>query len=195
MSRETRRRFVPLPEKLIEEAFKVSERVGIPYLVLIERVLESNLAIMKYKPSLLEALMVVDAIDDMRKLGAVIVPWRLAKLMIENSDEATFNNLLDEMSRLSLWFGELVRVKRGSSPRIFESALSSTLSFGFIDLIQEDGGTYKCVISFLDSSPRVLQLAEVIVTGLAKGLNLKIYDVKRSDNTVTLRIGDFYEKD
>lgn len=195
MSREARRRFVPLPEKLIEEAFKVSERVGIPYLVLIERILESNLAIMKYKPSLLDALMVVDAIDDMRKLGSLVLPWRIAKYVIENSDNSTFNVLLEEMSKLSLWFGELVRVKRGSSPRIFESALSSILSFGFIDLIQEEGGTYKCVISFLDSSPRILQLAEIVVSGLARGLNLKIYDVRRGDNTVTVRLGDFYEKD
>lgn len=186
---------MPLPEKLIEEAIKVSERVGVPYLVLIERILESNLTIMKYKPSLLEALMAVDAIDDMRKLGALILPWKIAKYVMENSDQETFNTLLEEMARLSLWFGELVRVKRGSTPRVFESALSSLLSFGFIDLIQEDGGTYKCVVSFLDSSPRILQIAEVILSGLAKGLNLKIYDVRKGDNTISVRLGEFYEKD
>ena len=43
MSREQRRRFVPIPESLIDEAMRVSERVGMPYLVLIEKILEANL--------------------------------------------------------------------------------------------------------------------------------------------------------
>jgi len=195
MSRESRRRFVPLPEALIEEAIKVSERVGVPYLVLIERVLEANLNVMKYKPTILKALLVADAIDDLRRLGAALLPWGVFKAALNSMSEAEFNALLGEMERVSLWFGELARVKHGSSPGAFESALSAFMSTALVDVVQEDRDVYKFVVTFLDQPPRVLSFAEAVAVNLAKGFNLKVLEVKRGNSTLSLRVTGFFEKE
>jgi hypothetical protein len=195
MSREVRRRFVPLPEALIEEAIKVSERVGMPYLVLIEKILESNLSIMKYKPTILKALLVADAIDDLRRLGAALLPWSIVKIIVNSMSENDFKTLLSEMEKVSLWFGELSRVKHGSSPGMFEAALTAFISSALVDVIQESENLYRYVVTFLDQSPRIMNLAEVIAVNLAKGFNLNILDVKRGDNTISIRVTGFFEKE
>ncbi|MEM0224136.1 MAG: hypothetical protein QXJ69_03705 [Desulfurococcaceae archaeon] len=195
MSRETRRRFVPLPETLIEEAIKVSERVGMPYLVLIEKILESNLSIMKYKPTILKALLVADAIDDLRRLGAVLLPWSVVKSVLNSMSEEEFQALIGEMGRVSLWFGELSRVKHGSSPSMYEAALSAFMSSALVDVIQEGENIYRYVVTFLDQSPRIINLAEAIAINLAKGFNLNILDVKKGDNTLSIRVTGFFEKE
>lgn len=195
MSRESRRRFVPLPETLIDEAMRASERVGMPYLVLIERILETNLKIIKYKPTILKALVLADALDDLKRLGGLILPWNIAKASIESIPESSFGELLREMERMSAWFGELSRVKRGSSPSEFETALSVMIPSAVVEVIQETDDVFKFVITFLDYSPRLLQLAETIAIGLAKGYGLNVLEIKRGENTIGLRVTGFFEKE
>ncbi len=195
MSRSQPRRFVPLPESLIDEAMRVSERVGMPYLVLIEKILESNLKIMKYKPSILRALVFADVIDDLRRIGSIILPWKTTRIIIDKMSDDEFNTLLEEMGRTCIWFGELMRVKHGSSPSFFEAALSAFISSALIDTIQEGDGSYRFVISFMEQSPRILKLAEQIAVNLAKGFHLNILEVKTGDNTVSIRVTGFFEKE
>lgn len=195
MSRESRRRFVPLPETLIDEAIRASERVGMPYLVLIERILETNLKIIKHKPTILKALVLADALDDLKRLGGLILPWGIAKTSIESVSESSFRELLREMERMSAWFGELSRVKRGSSPSEFETALSVMMPSAVVEVIQETDDVFKFVITFLDYSPRILQLAETIAMGLAKGYGLNVLEIKRGENTIGLRVTGFFEKE
>ena len=195
MSREQRRRFVPIPESLIDEAMRVSERVGMPYLVLIEKILEANLRIMKYKPTILRALLIADSIDDLRRTGSAILPWSFVKKFLDEVSEDEFNKLLGEVEKTCIWFGELMRVKHGSSPGIFEAGLSTLISSALIDTIQEGDGSYRYVVSFMDQSQRVLRLAETIASSLAKGFHLNILEVRRGENTVSIRVIGFFEKE
>jgi hypothetical protein len=195
MPGEQRRRFVPLPESIIEEAVKVSERVGVPYLVLIEKILQANLGIMKYKPTILKALLIADAIDDLRRTGSAILPWGFVKYFLDRIGEDEFVKLLGEVEKTCMWFGEVMRVKHGSSPGIFEASLSALISSAFIDVLQEGDGSYRYVVSFMDQSQRALRLAEGIAVSLARGFHLNIIDVKRESNTVSIRVTGFFEKE
>lgn len=195
MSREIRRRFVPISDEIIQEALDVAERYGMPYSVIIEKSLEGLLKIMKYKSSILESIVLVDAVDDLRRLGLVFLPMSIARKILDGLDEALFNQLLEELSRSSRWFGELSRVKRGSSPREFQTSLSLWMPMTTIDVVKESDEVYRFVISIADASPRLMRALEKILSGMAAGYDLKILDLTVNVNTVVVRVTGFLEKE
>ncbi|AFL67242.1 hypothetical protein [Desulfurococcus amylolyticus] len=195
MSREIRRRFVPISDEIIQEALDVAERYGMPYSVIIEKSLEGLLKIMKYKSSILESIVLVDAVDDLRRLGLVFLPMSIARKILDDLDEALFNQLLEELSRSSRWFGELSRVKRGSSPREFQTSLSLWMPMTTIDVVKESEEVYRFVISMADASPRLMRVLEKILSGMAAGYDLKILDLTVNINTVVVRVTGFLEKE
>ncbi|MEM0341707.1 MAG: hypothetical protein QW387_03120 [Desulfurococcus sp.] len=195
MSREIRRRFVPISDEIIQEALDVAERYGMPYSVIIEKSLEGLLKIMKYKSSILESIVLVDAVDDLRRLGLVFLPMSIARRILDGLDEALFNQLLEELSRSSRWFGELSRVKRGSSPREFQTSLSLWMPMTTIDVVKESDEVYRFVISIADASPRLMRVLEKILSGMAAGYDLKILDLTVNVNTVVMRVTGFLEKE
>jgi len=193
--RESRRRFIAVPEDIIYEAMEASERIGIPYNVLIEKALRMILDVVKYKPSIVESLAMVDSVDDLRRLGGVFLPWPTARRVIEGLDNNGFHGMLGELSKMCRWFGELSRVKRGSSPREFQSTLSLWMPVATVDVVPEEGGVYRFIISVVDSSPRIIEVAKTIATSLAEGYGLKIIDVSQGSNTVAVRVTGFLEKE
>ncbi|ADV65562.1 hypothetical protein [Desulfurococcus mucosus] len=195
MSREVRRRFVPLSDEVIQEALSVSERYGMPYSVLIEKALGGLLRVMRYKSSILESLVLVDAVDDLRRLGLIFLPSHVARRVIDEVDEELFTQLLDEVSRSARWFGELSRVKRGSSPREFQVSLSLWIPATTVDMVAEGDGVYKFIVSMADASPRMIRLLEKVVTGIAAGYDVKILDLASNVNTVVVRVTGFLEKE
>ncbi|WP_042666740.1 hypothetical protein [Desulfurococcus amylolyticus] len=195
MSREIRRRFVPISDEIIQEALDVAERYGMPYSVIIEKSLEGLLKIMKYKSSILESIVLVDAVDDLRRLGLVFLPMSIARKILDDLDEALFNQLLEELSRSSRWFGELSRVKRGSSPREFQTSLSLWMPMTTIDVVKESEEVYRFVISIADVSPRLMRVLEKILSSMAAGYDLKILDLTVNINTVVVKVTGFLEKE
>ncbi|ACL11602.1 hypothetical protein [Desulfurococcus amylolyticus] len=195
MSREIRRRFVPISDEIIQEALDVAERYGMPYSVIIEKSLEGLLKIMKYKSSILESIVLVDAVDDLRRLGLVFLPMSIARKILDDLDEALFNQLLEELSRSSRWFGELSRVKRGSSPREFQTSLSLWMPMTTIDVVKESEEVYRFVISIADASPRLMRVLEKILSSMAAGYDLKILDLTVNINTVVVKVTGFLEKE
>jgi len=193
--RETRRRFIAISEDVIYEAINTSERVGIPYNVLIEKALRMVLDMMRYKPTIIESLAVADVVDDLRRLGGVFLPWPMARRVIEGLDNSGFQEMLGELSKMCRWFGELSRVKRGSSPREFQSTLSLWMPVATVDVVPEEGGVYRFILSVVDSSPRIIEVAKTIARGLAEGYGLKIIDVSQGSNTVVVRVTGFLEKE
>ncbi|MGC8953496.1 MAG: hypothetical protein ACP5N5_02105 [Desulfurococcus sp.] len=195
MSREIRRRFVPISDEIIQEALDVAERYGMPYSAIIEKSLEGLLKIMKYKSSILESIVLVDAVDDLRRLGLVFLPMSIARKILDDLDEALFNQLLEELSRSSRWFGELSRVKRGSSPREFQTSLSLWMPMTTIDVVKESEEVYRFVISIADASPRLMRVLEKILSSMAAGYDLKILDLTVNINTVVVKVTGFLEKE
>ncbi|MEM3993274.1 MAG: hypothetical protein QXW93_03585, partial [Desulfurococcaceae archaeon] len=78
---------------------------------------------------------------------------------------------------------------------MYEAALSAFMSSALVDVIQEGENIYRYVVTFLDQSPRIINLAEAIAINLAKGFNLNILDVKKGDNTLSIRVTGFFEKE
>ncbi|MCY0867952.1 MAG: hypothetical protein OWQ48_01800 [Desulfurococcus sp.] len=195
MSREVRRRFVPLSDEVINEALAVSERYGMPYSVLIERALGGLLRVMRYKSSILESIVLVDAVDDLRRLGLVFMPYTIAVKMIEEAGEELYRQLLEEASRSARWFGELSRVKRGSSPREFQTALSIWAPLTSVDVADEGEGVYKYVVSMANATPRVMRLLESVIKSMAAGYELRILDLTVGSNTIVVRVTGFLEKE
>ncbi len=186
---------MPISDEIIQEALDVAERYGMPYSVIIEKSLEGLLKIMKYKSSILESIVLVDAVDDLRRLGLVFLPMSIARKILDDLDEALFNQLLEELSRSSRWFGELSRVKRGSSPREFQTSLSLWMPMTTIDVVKESEEVYRFVISIADVSPRLMRVLEKILSSMAAGYDLKILDLTVNINTVVVKVTGFLEKE
>ncbi|MEM4757127.1 MAG: hypothetical protein QW254_03715 [Desulfurococcaceae archaeon] len=194
-SREIRRRFIPIQEQLIEEAMKISEKTGIPYIVLIERIVGDVLRILRYKPSILDALVLADALDDAKRLGGFVLPWEIAKKIIGEMSDSDFKELVKEAEKACTWFGELSRVKRGSSPRELSMAISIWIPSSTVDVIAEGSGVYKFVVSIMDSNQRVIELAEAVIKGLLKGYGLGVVYLEKGFHTISFRVSGFLEKE
>jgi hypothetical protein len=93
------RRFVALPERLLVDAIKVAESMGIPYTVLIERILSEVIKVLRYKRDLLESLAMVDAFDDIRRLGGVVLPEKAVREMLSYVGPAKLGEVCSEVSR------------------------------------------------------------------------------------------------
>jgi len=193
--RQAKRRFIPISEAILDEAMKVAERVGIPYNILIEKILNETMKVMKYKPNVLDMLSMADSLDDIRRLGGIVLPWVFVKKTLDSMSASDFNELLKELSKISLWYGELARVKRTSSPGEFQRAISLWIPSSSIDVLSEEEGVYKFVVALLEASPRVIEVAKTIVSGLAKGYNLKIIEILAGSHIVTIRVSGFVEED
>jgi len=191
--RAGRRRFLAISEDIIAEAMSVGERVGVPFTTLIENILSEVLRIMKYKPEISSAISYADSLDDILRLGGIVMPWEIAKRVIEEMGEERKRELLDELFRMASWYGELAKVKRGSSLAELKSSISLWIPMASLDIIEEASGIYKIIVSFQDSQSSSLDLAEKIVEGLAKGYGLKMLSKDRKSSLIVFRMAGFYE--
>jgi len=191
--RAGKRRFLAISEDIIAEAMSVGERVGVPFTTLIENILSEVLRIMKYKPEISSAISYADSLDDILRLGGIVMPWGIAKRVIEEMGEDRKRELLDELFRMASWYGELAKVKRGSSLMELKSSISLWIPMASVDIIEENSGIYKIIVSFQDSQSSSLDLAEKIVEGLAKGYGIKMLSKDRKSSLIVFRMAGFYE--
>ncbi|MEM0021655.1 MAG: hypothetical protein QW039_04030 [Fervidicoccaceae archaeon] len=190
--RERKRRFLAISEDVIVEAMNVGERVGIPFTALIENILSDVLRIMKYKPEISSAIAYADSMDDILRLGGVVLPWEVVKKVIENMSEEERKEMMDELYRMSSWYAELAKVKRGSSLLELKNTISIWIPSANLDIAEEDG-SYKIIVSFRDSQSSLLDFAERIVEGLLKGYGLKMIGKERKSSLLVFKVTGFYE--
>jgi hypothetical protein len=188
-----KKRFLAISEDVISSAMAVGERVGIPFTTLIENILSDVLRIMKYKPEISSAIAYADSLDDILRLGGIVMPWDAAKMILDGIQEEKKNEIMEELYRMASWYGELAKVKRGSTVMEFKNAVSIWIPSANLDIAEEDGGSYKVIVSFQDSQRIVLDLAEKILDGLAKGYGLKILGKERKTSLIVYRVAGFYE--
>lgn len=185
-----KKRMVPISEEIIDEAIKTGERLGVPYLTLIEKILSSVLKIMRYKSSMLETLSLVDALDDIKKLGGIIFPTSMINISLSNLRTDIFQNLCNEYIKMCTWFGELSRVKRSATVNEFKSILSLWLPIASVDILI-DGNEYKFIVGFVGYGSEVVSIAQCIVEGLARGYNLKISEISVKDFFIVVKVSGF----
>ncbi|MEM0066382.1 MAG: hypothetical protein QXZ22_05320 [Sulfolobales archaeon] len=188
------RRFVALPERLLVDAIKVAEKLGIPYTVLIERILTEVLKLMRYKKNLLESLAMVDAFDDVRRLGGVFLPEKSVVEMLSLANTEKLNEICLELTKMTSWYAELSKVKRSLTLTEVKNSLELWVPSARVDLVREGEGTYKFVVSFVNYSREFLELSKCIAEGLVRGYGLEEHELMTGPSVLVLRVGGLSEE-
>ncbi|MCX8184871.1 MAG: hypothetical protein RMI56_00355 [Sulfolobales archaeon] len=188
------RRFVALPEKLLSEAVKIAEKLGIPYTVLIERILSEVLQVLKHKKNLLESLSAVDAFDDIRKLGGVILPASVAREILKGLDRESMSRVCRELDRVAAWYAELGKVKRSVNPTEIGTSLTLWIPGANVDVVREGEKNYKFVVSSVNFTEELLELSRCIAEGLIRGYGLDSYELHTEPSVLVLRVGGLGEE-
>lgn len=183
---------VPISEDIIDDAIKIGERIGIPYLTLIERILISVLKIMKYKSNVLDVLSILDSLDDIKKLGGVILPISVINI-ISTTDVKIFESICKEYNKMGIWFGELSRIKRSVTINEIKQAISIWLPVSSID-VSVEGNEYKIVIGFIGQNNEIVHIARCVIEGLIKGYNLLITEISIKDVFIVIKVRGFVEE-
>ncbi|MEM0061403.1 MAG: hypothetical protein QW726_05685, partial [Fervidicoccaceae archaeon] len=126
------------------------------------------------------------------KLFEFVLPWEVVKKVIENMSEEERKEMMDELYRMSSWYAELAKVKRGSSLLELKNTISIWIPSANLDIAEEDG-SYKIIVSFRDSQSSLLDFAERIVEGLLKGYGLKMIGKERKSSLLVFKVTGFYE--
>ena len=107
------KRFIPISESVLAVAAKLAERSGTPLRDFIESVLAEVLKAMQFRSNVIEVVSLSDLLDDLRRVGGVVVPKEFIYKFLELMDDDLFQELVDEVRRIASWYGTLVKVKRG----------------------------------------------------------------------------------
>lgn len=190
----TSRKFITLPERLLAEAMKAAEKLGVPYIVLIERILSEVLKVLKYKKDLLESLAMVDAFDDIRRLGGVFLPERVAAELLARVSTERAGEICSELARMAAWYAELSRVKRPLTISEVKSSLELWMPSARVDLVREGEKSYKFVVSFVNYSREFLELSRCVAEGLIRGYGLEEHEVSTGASVLVLRVGGLSEE-
>lgn len=189
------RKFVTIPERLLVDIIKVAERMGVPYVTLIERILSTVVPILRYKRNLLDSLALVDAFDDIRRLGGMVLPQQVLKEILPYVGPEKMERLCRELGRLATWFGELSRVKRPVTLGEIRNTISLWIPSASVDVVKEgDGSTFKYVLSLNDPSEELMWLARCVVEGLMKGYDVKEYEVSVGGSALVIRVSGVHEE-
>lgn len=187
------RKFVAIPERILAEAVRVAEDMGVPYTVLIERILTEVLKVMRYRKGVLDSLAAADAFEDVRRLGGMVLPEGVVREVLGRMSPEELERVCSELGRMSAWFGELGRVKRSLTPGEFRNSLSVWLPSASIDVLKE-GTTFKFVVSLTTPSSEFLMLSKCVVEGLVRGYGIKEHDVAVGSSVITVRLGGLVEE-
>lgn len=186
------RKFVALPERVLIEALRVAEEVGVPYTVLIERILTEVLRVMRYRRGVLESLATADSFEDVRRLGGMVLPEGVVREVLSKLGPEELKRMCSELRRMCAWFGELGRVKRPLTPNEFRNSLSVWLPSASIDVVREDP-YFKFVVSLTSPSREFLELSRCVVEGLIKGYDLRDHEMSVGSSVIAVRVGGLVE--
>lgn len=189
------KRFVPVSENIIREAMRISEKSGIPLRDFVEKILETVVSYMRYKPNLLDVIHTLDALEDLRRIGCVMLPQNLVRKILENASEEDFRELIEELGRAASWYGVVAKAKRGSSVEDIKTALQIWLPNIEVYVTSIDGSpnSYKLVISppiHIASSPRVIDrlsiILETVVSSIIGSMGGSISSITNSNGIISV---------
>jgi len=142
----------------------------------IESVLAEVLKAMQFRSNIIEVISLSDLLDDLRRVGGVVVPKEFIYRLLELVDDGSFQELVDEVRRVASWYGTLVKVKRGPYVETLRLVLNVWLPDMNVSIIRCDSG-FRLIASSSKQPLRATQLAAVIIEELCKSLDLKVKDL------------------
>lgn len=177
----------------MKEAIELSERLGVPFRDLIERILASYLEASKTNPHLINAIYELDLIEDIRRVGGVILPQSFVYKFLEKLSEEELEILKEELRKTASWVSLLAKVKRGESIEIIARILRIWFPDFKVDLISvnSESKMMKIVISSPSHSDRVFELVEAVIDGVIKSFDAIIYarEYKRGVLSIVIKYG------
>ncbi|MCD6428251.1 MAG: hypothetical protein J7L12_01490 [Desulfurococcales archaeon] len=93
---------------------------------------------MQFRSNIIEVISVSDLLDDLRRVGGVILPKDFVYRVLESINDDLFQELVDEVRRIASWYGTLVRVKRGPYIETLRLVLSAWLPDMNVSIIKGD---------------------------------------------------------
>jgi len=178
------KRFIPISEDVVLDAVKLAEREGVPLRDFIERVLAEVIKAMKFRSNVIEVLVNADAVEDIRRVGGVLLPSSVVYRVVEGFSDEAFNELVSEVRRIASWYGVLARVKRGSSVDELKHVLTLWLPDMNVDVINL-GGRFKVIASSPNQPARVTLLARYVIEELVRSMELRLISIEHSRGLVT----------
>ena len=178
------KRFIPISESVLSIAVKDAERVGTPLREFIERVLAEVLRSMQYRSDILEVLALSDLMDDLRRIGGALLPFSIVKLVIDQMDDATYNQLLNEVRRMASWYGMLVKVKRGTDIDVIKLVLSVWFPDANISITSDEEGNNHLVVSSPNYSMRLTNLVLAVIEELCRSFGINIISTSSTQGVV-----------
>jgi hypothetical protein len=187
------KRLVPISENVVKELMDFSSRIGIPFRELVEKILISFAEVSRTNPHLINIIYNFDLLEDLRKIGGIILPQNFINKLIEKMSDEDLEELREELKRSSSWLGLLVKVKRGGSLENMIDILKIWLSNMKIDVIplQNEKDLYKIVISSPEQDERTGLLIEAIIEGVSKAFDATIIsrDIEKGIVVTVIRYG------
>ena len=187
------KRLVPISENVVKELMEFSSRIGIPFRELVEKILISFAEVSRTNPHLINIIYDFDLLEDLRKIGGIILPQNFINKLIEKMSDEDLEELREELKRSSSWLGLLVKVKRGGSLENMIDILKIWLSNMKIDVIplQNEKDLYKIVISSPEQDERTGLLIEAIIEGVSKAFDATIIsrDIEKGIVVTVIRYG------
>jgi len=170
------KRFIPISESVLAVAAKLAERSGIPLRDFIESVLAEVLKAMQFRSNVIEVISLSDLLDDLRRVGGVVVPKDFIYKFLESMNDELFSELIDEVRKIASWYGTLVKVKRGPDVETLRLVLNVWMPDMNVSIVRS-GSSVRLIASASKQPARATELAGVIVEELCKSLDLKVKDL------------------
>jgi len=170
------KRFIPISESVLAVAAKLAERSGTPLRDFIESVLAEVLKAMQFRSNVIEVISLSDLLDDLRRVGGVVVPKEFIYKFLESMDDDLFQELVDEVRRIASWYGTLVKVKRGPYVETLRLVLNVWLPDMNVSIVRS-GSNVRVIASASKQPMRATELAGVVIEELCRSLDLKIKDL------------------
>jgi hypothetical protein len=188
----TPKRFVPVSDSILREAMRISERSGVPVRDLVEKILATVVGYMRYRPDLLEAIHMLDALEDLRRIGCVMLPQSTVKKILETMPESDFREIVEELGKAAAWYGVVAKAKRGANIDDIQVALQIWLPNIDIHItrIENNPGKFKLVVSppLNISSERLSTILETIVKNIVASMGGSISSISNSSGVISMVI-------
>jgi hypothetical protein len=182
------KRFVPINENIIAEAIKLAEKTGLPLRDFIERILETVINYLKYRPDLLELIQDLDVIEDIRRIGGVILPYNIVYEILNKIDEEHYNKIVDEVKKMASWYGLVVKAKFATDINVLKRTLHIWLPDMKIDISRIDNTRFRIVATSPNQPERVTMLAKEIAESLIASMDLKLESINGSKGILSMVI-------
>lgn len=179
------KRLIPLSEELVTKIIRVSERLGIPFRDLLESMISSLLDLVEYNRDIVLALDSVDAIKDLLRISGLLLPRDAVYRIIDRMSDEDIEEIVRELRHTCRWYAELVKIKRGASPRELKTLLGVWFPDSSVDIRASDG-RIKIVISSVNQPEKVTKIVREVSIEFLRSLGYRVVSAESREGIVSL---------